>query len=134
VGGAFLPRQLRFKLPDGRTSIERTMISACSGDTVPAAIASRVETRSAVRPARGGRPGARRPCRGPLAAHQAVRGEWDTFESGCAAGFERWLAEHPDDPEAPETRDPAALPRPTTASPTIAEAGRLAPWTTVDEP
>jgi len=42
---------------------------------------------------------------GVLAAHEASLDEWDAFESGFAAGWVRWLAEHdPDDPEAGEVR------------------------------
>lgn len=44
-----------------------------------------------------------------MAAHEAGRDEWDTFESGFAAGYARWLAEHPDDdPDAQEVRELAA--------------------------
>ncbi len=44
-----------------------------------------------------------------LAAHEADQDEWDTFESGFAAGYARWLAEHdPDDPDAEEVRGLAA--------------------------
>jgi len=42
---------------------------------------------------------------GVLAAHEASVDEWDAFESGFAAGWVRWLAEHPaDDPDADEVR------------------------------
>jgi len=42
---------------------------------------------------------------GVLAAHEASLDEWDAFESGFAAGWVRWLADHePDDPEADEVR------------------------------
>ena len=42
----------------------------------------------------------------PLAVHEASLGEWDVFESGYAAGYARWLAEHDtDDPEADEVRE-----------------------------
>jgi hypothetical protein len=41
----------------------------------------------------------------PLAVHEASPDEWDVFESGYAAGYARWLAEHDaDDPEADEVR------------------------------
>jgi cyclopropane fatty-acyl-phospholipid synthase-like methyltransferase len=44
-----------------------------------------------------------------MAAHEADLDEWDTFESGFAAGYARWLAEHPaDDPDATEVRALAA--------------------------
>jgi cyclopropane fatty-acyl-phospholipid synthase-like methyltransferase len=44
-----------------------------------------------------------------MAAHEADLDEWDTFESGFAAGYARWLAEHPaDDPDADEVRQLAA--------------------------
>ena len=44
-----------------------------------------------------------------MAAHEAGRDEWDTFESGFTAGYARWLAEHDaDDPEADEVRALAA--------------------------
>jgi cyclopropane fatty-acyl-phospholipid synthase-like methyltransferase len=40
-----------------------------------------------------------------MAAHEADLDEWDVFESGFAAGYARWLAEHAaDDPEAEEVR------------------------------
>jgi cyclopropane fatty-acyl-phospholipid synthase-like methyltransferase len=42
----------------------------------------------------------------PLAVHEASLDEWDVFESGYAAGYARWLAEHDaDDPEAAEVRE-----------------------------
>ncbi len=42
----------------------------------------------------------------PLAVHEASLDEWDVFESGYAAGYARWLAEHDtDDPEADEVRE-----------------------------
>ena len=42
---------------------------------------------------------------GVMAAHEASLDEWDAFESGFAAGWVRWLADHePDDPEADEVR------------------------------
>jgi cyclopropane fatty-acyl-phospholipid synthase-like methyltransferase len=48
----------------------------------------------------------------PLAVHEASVDEWDVFESGYAAGYARWLAEHEhDDPEADEVRDLAARQR-----------------------
>ena len=41
----------------------------------------------------------------PLAVHEASLDEWDVFESGYAAAYARWLAEHDaDDPEADEVR------------------------------
>jgi cyclopropane fatty-acyl-phospholipid synthase-like methyltransferase len=41
-----------------------------------------------------------------LAAHEAGLDEWDAFESGFAAGYARWLADHDaDDPEAAEVRE-----------------------------
>ena len=44
-----------------------------------------------------------------MAAHEADRDEWDTFESGFTAGYARWLAEHADDdPEAADVRALAA--------------------------
>ena len=44
-----------------------------------------------------------------MAAHEAGLDEWDAFESGFAAGYARWLAEHPaDDPDAEEVRALAA--------------------------
>ena len=44
-----------------------------------------------------------------MAAHEAGQDEWDTFESGFATGYARWLAEHPDDdPDAVEVRELAA--------------------------
>ena len=46
---------------------------------------------------------------GVLAAHEASLDEWDAFESGFAAGWVRWLAEHAaDDPEAEEVRSRVA--------------------------
>ena len=46
---------------------------------------------------------------GVVAAHEASLDEWDAFESGFAAGWVRWLADHePDDPEADEVRARAA--------------------------
>jgi hypothetical protein len=40
-----------------------------------------------------------------MAAHEADQDEWDTFESGFAAGYARWLAAHADDdPEAADVR------------------------------
>ena len=40
---------------------------------------------------------------GVMAAHEASLDEWDAFESGFAAGWVRWLADHaPDDPAAVE--------------------------------
>jgi len=42
---------------------------------------------------------------GLMAAHEASLDEWDAFESGFAAGWVRWLADHePSDPEADEVR------------------------------
>ena len=44
-----------------------------------------------------------------MAAHEATLDEWDAFESGFAAGYARWLADHPaDDPQAAEVRELAA--------------------------
>ena len=43
----------------------------------------------------------------PLAVHEASLDEWDVFESGYAAGYARWLAEHPAD--HPETDEVGAL-------------------------
>jgi cyclopropane fatty-acyl-phospholipid synthase-like methyltransferase len=44
-----------------------------------------------------------------VAAHEAGLDEWDEFESGFAAGYARWLAEHAaDDPESDEVRALAA--------------------------
>ncbi len=41
----------------------------------------------------------------PLAVHEASLDEWDVFESGYAAAYARWLAEHPtNDPETDEVR------------------------------
>jgi SAM-dependent methyltransferase len=41
----------------------------------------------------------------PLAVHEASLDEWDVFESGYAAAYARWLADHDaDDPEADEVR------------------------------
>jgi cyclopropane fatty-acyl-phospholipid synthase-like methyltransferase len=41
-----------------------------------------------------------------LAAHEAGLDEWDEFESGFAAGYARWLADHrADDPAADEVRE-----------------------------
>jgi hypothetical protein len=38
--------------------------------------------------------------------HEASLDEWDVFESGYAAGYARWLADHdPGDPEADEVRE-----------------------------
>lgn len=48
----------------------------------------------------------------PLAVHEASLDEWDVFESGYAAAYARWLAEHDaDDPEADEVRELAARQR-----------------------
>jgi cyclopropane fatty-acyl-phospholipid synthase-like methyltransferase len=48
----------------------------------------------------------------PLSVHEASPDEWDVFESGYAAGYARWLAEHdPDDPDAEEVRELAARQR-----------------------
>ncbi len=42
---------------------------------------------------------------GVLAAHEASLDEWDAFESGFAAGWVRWLADHePDHPDAADVR------------------------------
>ena len=44
----------------------------------------------------------------PLAVHEASLDEWDVFESGYAAAYTRWLAEHDaDDAEADEVRQVA---------------------------
>jgi cyclopropane fatty-acyl-phospholipid synthase-like methyltransferase len=43
----------------------------------------------------------------PLAVHEASLDEWDVFESGYAAGYARWLAEHPAD--RPDTGEVRAL-------------------------
>jgi SAM-dependent methyltransferase len=44
-----------------------------------------------------------------LAAHEAALDEWDEFESGFAAGYARWLADHADDdPDRAEVRALAA--------------------------
>jgi len=44
-----------------------------------------------------------------MAVHEAGLDEWDVFESGFAAGYARWLADHPeDDPDAEEVRGLAA--------------------------
>ncbi|MGC9665018.1 SAM-dependent methyltransferase [Planosporangium sp. 12N6] len=40
----------------------------------------------------------------PLDVSQASDEEWDTFESGYALGWERWLLDNPDDPEAERVR------------------------------
>jgi len=41
----------------------------------------------------------------PMAAHEAGLDEWDVFESGYAAAYTRWLADHDaDDPDAEEVR------------------------------
>ncbi len=46
---------------------------------------------------------------GVMAVHEASLDEWDAFESGFAAGWVRWLADHePDDPEAADVRARAA--------------------------
>lgn len=41
---------------------------------------------------------------GILDATEATQQEWDSFESGYSAGYERWLIDHPDDPAAAEVR------------------------------
>jgi len=41
----------------------------------------------------------------PFAVHEASMDEWDVFESGYAAAYSRWLAEHGDDPKADEVRE-----------------------------
>jgi hypothetical protein len=44
-----------------------------------------------------------------MAVHEAGLDEWDEFESGFAAGYARWLADHaPDDPDSAEVRELAA--------------------------
>ena len=46
---------------------------------------------------------------GVMAVHEASLDEWDAFESGYAAGWVRWLADHdPDDPDAADVRARAA--------------------------
>ena len=48
----------------------------------------------------------------PVAVHEATLDEWDTFESGYAAGWAVWLTEHdPDHPDAAEVRERAARQR-----------------------
>ena len=62
--------------PDGRASTALTMMSACSGDTVPAAIASRVAPGVRSTRGHGPRPGGPRPCggrRGGSASHRSTR-------------------------------------------------------------
>lgn len=42
----------------------------------------------------------------PVGVHEASQDEWDVFESGYAAAYARWLADHDaDDPEAAEVRE-----------------------------
>ncbi len=36
-----------------------------------------------------------------LAAHESTHAEWDEYEHGYAGALLRWLAQHPNDPEAP---------------------------------
>jgi cyclopropane fatty-acyl-phospholipid synthase-like methyltransferase len=43
-----------------------------------------------------------------LAVGEATQQEWDAFESGYSAGYERWLLAHPDDPDADDVRARAA--------------------------
>ncbi len=43
-----------------------------------------------------------------LAVGEASQEEWDAFESGYSAGYERWLLDHPDDPGADDIRARAA--------------------------
>jgi SAM-dependent methyltransferase len=43
-----------------------------------------------------------------LAVGEASQEEWDAFESGYSAGYERWLLDHPDDPGADDIRERAA--------------------------
>ncbi len=46
---------------------------------------------------------------GVMGVHEASLDEWDAFESGFAAGWVRWLADHePDDPDAADVRARAA--------------------------
>jgi len=48
----------------------------------------------------------------PLAVHEASLDEWDVFESGYAAAYTRWLAEHgAEDPDTGEVRRLAARQR-----------------------
>jgi cyclopropane fatty-acyl-phospholipid synthase-like methyltransferase len=48
----------------------------------------------------------------PVQVHEATVDEWDVFESGYAARFAHWLAEHgPEHPEADEVRARAARQR-----------------------
>ena len=48
----------------------------------------------------------------PMAVHEASLDEWDVFESGYAAGWAAWLAEHdPDHPDATDVRGRAARQR-----------------------
>lgn len=48
----------------------------------------------------------------PVAVHEASLDEWDVFESGYAAGWAVWLAEHgPDHPDADQVRERAARQR-----------------------
>lgn len=45
----------------------------------------------------------------PVAVQEAVLDEWDAFESGYAAGWATWLAEHgTDHPDAPPVLERAA--------------------------
>ncbi len=41
---------------------------------------------------------------GVLSVGEAGRQEWDDFESGCTAGYERWLLANPGHPEAADVR------------------------------
>ena len=43
-----------------------------------------------------------------LAVGEASQQEWDAFESGYSAGYERWLLDNPDDPDADDIRARAA--------------------------
>jgi cyclopropane fatty-acyl-phospholipid synthase-like methyltransferase len=48
----------------------------------------------------------------PVQVHEASLDEWDEFESGYAARYARWLADHgPDHPDADEVRERAARQR-----------------------
>jgi SAM-dependent methyltransferase len=43
-----------------------------------------------------------------LAVGEASQQEWDAFESGYSAGYERWLLDNPEDPDADDIRARAA--------------------------
>ena len=59
----------------------------------------------------------------PLAVHEASLDEWDVFESGYAAGYARWLAEHP-----PTTPTPTRSARSPSASGRRTSRGTAACW------